>query len=246
MSRLIFLGTGAGGSKGSGRHKPAIYLDGLLFDCGAGTAERLEDLDLIDAVRCVFLTHLHSDHISGIYDLLVSMVVGRRNRPLALYAPPGIGRLLQEYTALGNKLTDPAAGFELTVHNSLAETCSAGGFMVSGIEMSHVVTDVGYLVRTPEFSLFYSGDTRQPVSAKIEADYLIHEATFTERHRELAKATGHTTGRQAAQFAVNIRAKKLFLCHVENRTGAPEEKLKEALEVFADTILPQDLDEFSL
>jgi ribonuclease Z len=246
VSRLIFLGTGAGGSRGSSRHKPAIYLDGLLFDCGAGTAERLEDTGLIEAVRCVFLTHLHSDHISGVYDLLVAMVVGRRGRPLSLYAPPGIERLLAEYAALGNKLTDPAAGFELSVHNPLVETCSEGDVTVSGFEMRHVITDVGYFVRTPSFSLFYTGDTSQPVNFKMEADYLVHEATFTERYREFARATGHSTGRQAAQFALDVHAKRLFLCHVENRTSAPEEKLKEARDVFSDTLLPRDLEEFSL
>lgn len=241
------MGTGAGGFRGSGRQKASIYLDGLLFDCGAGAAGRLEDLGLVDKVEAVFVTHLHSDHVSGLYDLLVSMVVERRSRPLHIYAPKGLGGLLDSYAELGNKLSSPETGYTLRLHEDPAGPLFVGGFRVRPLLLDHVVPNYGYIVEWEGGSLAYSGDTREP-SALLEqsVDYLIHEATFTERFREIAKRYGHTTALEAARAAQAVGAKKLFITHIENRADPPEAKLREAQSVFGETVMPADLDRFGL
>ncbi len=247
MPRLVFLGTGAGGFRGSARFKSSLYLDGMLFDCGAGVAGRLEDLGLLGSVDAVFITHLHSDHLSGLYDLLVSMVVDRRARPLSIYAPPGLSGLLNSYSSLGNKLSSPDTGFSLNLFVSLSTQVRIGDYTVEGIVLDHVVTNVGYLVRWPGSSLMYSGDTKEP-SALLnqKVDHLVHEATFTEKFRDIAHRYGHSTAREAAEAARAVGAKKLFITHIENRADPPEEKLREAQGVFADTLMPSDLDAYTL
>lgn len=247
MPRLVFLGTGAGGFRGSSRYKSSIYLDGLLFDCGAGVVGRLEDLDLIGRVEAVFITHLHSDHVSGLYDLLVSMVVERRSRPLEIYAPKGLGGLLDSYSALGNKLSSPETGFTLRVHEGPARGVRVGEFTVDAILLDHVVENYGYLVRWGGLVVAYSGDTREPsplVDQRV--DYLIHEATFTEKFREIAVRYGHTTALEAARTAQRVGAKRLFITHIENRADPLEAKLREAQSVFPDTVMPEDLEEYTL
>ncbi len=247
MPRIVFLGTGAGGFRGSGRLKSSVYLDGMLFDCGAGVTGRLEDLDLLDKIDAVFITHLHSDHLSGLYDTLVSMVVERRSRPLNIYAPPGLSSLLNIYSSLGNKLSSPETGFSVNLFVSLSTTARVGEYTVEGVVLDHVVTNVGYIVRWSDRVLVYTGDTREPSNLlKHKVDYLIHEATFTERFKDVAKRYGHTTALEAAKTAEAVGAKRLFITHIENRADPAEAKLREAQSVYPETIMPKDLDEFTL
>ncbi|PSN87974.1 hypothetical protein B9Q00_07145 [Candidatus Marsarchaeota G1 archaeon OSP_C] len=247
MSTLVFLGTGAGGFRGSSRQKSSFYLDGMLFDCGAGTCGRLEDLGLLDKVDAIFISHLHSDHVSGLYDVLVAMVVDRRKRPVHICSPPGLSDVLKLYTALGNKLSDSTQGFELKIKESTSPVLNIGNTKVRGFLLNHVVPNVGYLVENKEYTLFYTGDTAFPWSAPIEkVDYLIHEATFTHQFLDFAKKYGHSTAKEAAQAALKLNAKRLFLFHVNNRSSTPEEKHREAKEIFAESVLPQDLQSFNL
>jgi len=245
--KLLFLGTGAGGFRGSSRLKSSIYFDGLLFDCGAGVAGRLEDLGLVDKLEAVFITHLHSDHLSGLYDLLVSMVVEGRNRPLTIYSPPGLTGLLEAYSSLGNKLCSPETGFSISVLEPPRVAAKLGGLEVRAVELDHVVQDFGYVVKWDSGTLAYSGDTREPSSLlDLKVDYLIHEATFTERFKQVAKTFGHTTALEAARVAQAMGAKKLYITHVGNRGDTPEDKLREAQSVFPDTEMPDDLEEYSV
>ncbi|MEM0120985.1 MAG: MBL fold metallo-hydrolase [Thermoprotei archaeon] len=247
MPKIVFLGTGAGGFRGSARCKSSVYMDGMLFDCGAGVTGRLEDLGLLDKLDAVFITHLHSDHMSGIYDTLVSMVVERRSRPLSIYAPAGLSDLLESYSSLGNKLSSPETGFSVNLYTSPDTSVRIREYTVEGILLDHVVTNVGYLIRWADRALVYTGDTREPSNLlRYRVDYLIHEATFTERFKGLAEKYGHTTALEAAKTAQAVGAKKFFITHIENRADPTEEKLREARDVYPDAIMPNDLEEFTL
>jgi len=89
-----------------------------------------------------------------------------------------------------------------------------------------------------------TGDTR-PCAAVVDAakgaDLLIHEATFGEEEKDRAKETGHSTAREAAQVALAANAKRLVLSHVSARYSiSAEELVKEAREVFKETIVAKD------
>src|SRR5262245_57982481 len=68
----------------------------LIFDAGRGAHQRLSQVGLTERnVDAIFLTHLHSDHIVGLPDLwLTGWVTTRRDRPLKLFGPPGIARMM--------------------------------------------------------------------------------------------------------------------------------------------------------
>ncbi len=59
----------------------------LLFDCGRGSMQRIQQLGVPwSDIQTLFLTHLHSDPIVGIPDLLLTgWLLGR-------HAPPGVLR----------------------------------------------------------------------------------------------------------------------------------------------------------
>ena len=84
------------------------------------------------------------------------------------------------------------------------------------------------------------GDT-SPCEASIklsmEADVLIHEATFTHDLLEKAKEFGHSTTVQAAETASRAGVKKLFITHFSSRYKLEElSNLEaEAREVFDKT-----------
>ncbi len=89
-----------------------------------------------------------------------------------------------------------------------------------------------------------TGDTR-PCAAVVDAakgaDLLIHEATFGEEEKDRAKETGHSTAREAAQVALAANAKRLVLSHVSARYSiSAEELVKEAREVFKETVVAKD------
>ena len=89
-----------------------------------------------------------------------------------------------------------------------------------------------------------SGDTR-PCQAVVEAatgaDLLVHEATFGEEEKDRAKETLHSTAIEAAQVALAARVKQLALTHLSARYSAASEiLLKEAREVFPETVVAKD------
>lgn len=79
-------------------------------------------------------------------------------------------------------------------------------------------------------------------------DVLFHEATFYEAHREKANITLHSTAKDAAQIAKQANAKLLILGHFSGRYTRKELNilLSEAQEVFPNTILAKEGEEFHI
>lgn len=77
-------------------------------------------------------------------------------------------------------------------------------------------------------------------------DLLYHEATFLDRDVKLAQKTKHSTARQAAEIAKKAEVKKLLIGHFSSRYSTIEELLYEARNVFPDTELVADGENFSL
>ena len=73
------------------------------------------------------------------------------------------------------------------------------------------------------------------------AELLVHEATFCEEERERAQETSHSTAREAAQVAAAAGVRMLALTHLSSRYFGPE-VLREAREVFPETVVPRDFD----
>ena len=89
-----------------------------------------------------------------------------------------------------------------------------------------------------------SGDTEPCEALAIaahQADVLVHEATFIDEEAERARATAHSTARQAAELARDAEVRLLALTHISTRYAGGQLR-DEAREVFAATEAPRDFD----
>ncbi len=97
---VALIGTGAGpGGGGRGmsamRNQTITLIEAgglsLVFDAGRGLVAGLAGAGagVIGRADKVFLTHLHSDHVTGLADLFVNGVALGRAGPLRLWGRPG-------------------------------------------------------------------------------------------------------------------------------------------------------------
>jgi len=193
--RVTLLGTGTPFPDPE-RFSSAILVEAggkkLLFDCGRGVVIRLTQAGVNPKdIGGLFLTHLHSDHVVGIPDLLLSGWFLGRDRALAIWGPPGsqsmADHLVQAFAfdirirqAAPNPLS--AKGIEIGAKEiGQSEIYDDGLTRVSAFLVDHgtVKPAFGYRVDSAGHSLVISGDTRfcqNLVDFARGADCLIHSA----------------------------------------------------------------------
>jgi ribonuclease Z len=245
--KLTFLGTGAGNYQGSGRHMSSAFVGGILLDCGAGATGRLYDANLFPEVDGIVISHLHTDHIAGIFDFLLHTMITGRKRPLTILAPPGLAPIVRAMNDVGAMVKDPAELYDFRLIEGPQPEAKIGRWHVRGIPLHHTVYNLGYVLTADHDSIFYTGDTRQPsVPDGLRADVVIHESTYADRYAELAYEFGHSTASQAASAAVQLKARRLFLTHLGSREGTDTEVLREARAAFPDATVAEDRSQYEV
>src|SRR5450759_2550005 len=120
---LFFVGT-AGSVPSARRGLPSMLIrcggDRLLFDCGEGTQRQLvRSVGLAD-LDAIFLTHFHADHWLGLPGLLKTFDLRGRERPLAVYGPPGLRELVVMALRLAGRVRFELQLIELAPGDPLA------------------------------------------------------------------------------------------------------------------------------
>jgi ribonuclease Z len=78
----------------------------FLVDCGSGVTQRLVAAGASGgALEAVFLTHLHSDHIVDLFQLIISSWHQGRARPQRVFGPLGTQRFIDGLLALWRSLS---------------------------------------------------------------------------------------------------------------------------------------------
>jgi ribonuclease Z len=80
----------------------------------------------------------------------------------------------------------------------------------------------------------------------LNADLLVHEATYTEDMTDEAEARGHSTASGAARVALEAGAKRLLITHFSPRYDDVTPLLSEARAIFPETIAAYDLLELEI
>jgi ribonuclease Z len=86
----------------SGRYPSAHVLNAherlFLIDCGEGTQMQLRRTKIrFSKINNIFITHLHGDHLFGLYGLLSTFSLMGREAPLHLYAPEKYEQILASH-----------------------------------------------------------------------------------------------------------------------------------------------------
>jgi len=96
--KVTLLGTG-NPSPRLDRFGPSTLIEAaeqkILFDCGRGTMQRAYQVHKqTQGYDKLFLTHLHSDHTTGIPDLWITgTLMGRHDNPLRVWGSRGISSM---------------------------------------------------------------------------------------------------------------------------------------------------------
>ena len=96
---LTVLGT-ASAKPIPGRNQSAQVLSvrgrSFLIDCGEGVQTRLQESRIsLLKIESVFISHIHGDHVFGLFGLLSTMGMLSRMTPLNIYAPVSFGPILK-------------------------------------------------------------------------------------------------------------------------------------------------------
>ncbi|MFA5931277.1 MAG: ribonuclease Z [archaeon] len=84
--------------------------------------------------------------------------------------------------------------------------------------------------------------TKETITESKGASLLVHEATFLDKQKDKAQEAMHSTVLQAAEIAKKANVKKLVLFHFSARNTQSTEMETEARKVFANTIIPKELE----
>lgn len=203
---VILLGTGAGPLINLERYGASTLIiagdEVLLFDCGRGATFRLQETGIsLGRVDKLFLTHLHSDHVVQLPDLLLTPWAfarssgGPRKLPLRVWGPAGTRDMMDHM--------QQAFAYDIHVRRDIDERFSAEGIKVvsrdieqgtvyenNGVKVTAFLVDhgpvkpaFGYRVDYRGRSVALSGDTRfseNLIRFSKGADVLIHEVVDPE------------------------------------------------------------------
>ena len=102
---IIFLGTG-GSWPTVKRNVSSVAVkrgsEVILFDCGEGTQRQFQKSKLsYMQISKVFITHFHGDHFLGLPGLFQTMQLNDREKPLHIYGPNGVTKLVSQLLSLG-------------------------------------------------------------------------------------------------------------------------------------------------
>ena len=211
----------------------------LLFDAGRGSMQRLVQAGFpMNAVTKLFLTHLHSDHVIGVPDLMLSpwAAAPERKVPLEIWGPVGtrdMMRHLEEAFAFDIHMRrDVDESFSPEGIKTLAHDIRPGkvyeknGVTVTAFLVSHglVKPSYGYRVDYAGRSVALSGDTSPNdnlIAVCRAVDILIHEAIDVDVLRRLvpdkarmdAIVARHTTPEQAAGIFSRVSPRLAVFSH---------------------------------
>ncbi|MGH9820840.1 MAG: MBL fold metallo-hydrolase [Pyrinomonadaceae bacterium] len=246
--KIVLLGTAPGPLVNLTQYGTSTLVEAgnirLLFDCGRGATLRLAQVGVpIGSISRLFLTHLHSDHVIQIPDLLLTgWAGGGRKIPLEVWGPEGTRDMMDHlqkafafdiYTRRDVDEKLPADGIKVVSHDiGQGIVFEQEGVKVTAFLVDHgpVKPAFGYRIDYRGHSVVLSGDTR--VSENLiqfaqGVDVLIHEVTDPDAVRARpnyaanrdameAAIAHHTTPEQAGEIFSRVKPRLAVYSHAPN------------------------------
>ena len=271
MMELTLLGTGCP-KVDYKRFGPANLIStkmtNILVDCGSGITQRLDQINISTAdIDALFLTHLHSDHVIDLYQLIISSWHSYRTKPWKVYGPKGTKKFVskimnawqeERMQRIKYEKRSSTKAFNIIVKEfSTSGTINIKDLKIKYFEVDHkpVPFAYGFCFLKNNKKLTISGDTR-PCENIMKfgqlSDVLLHEVFIEDEIKETNKMRTlktlhnvkdyHTPSSIVGKIASLTRCKKLVLTHLVP-TKFDEKKLKKIVknDFGKDPIIGRDL-----
>lgn len=217
-----------------------------IFDCGRGCAMRLHQVyetGSAGIADTLFLTHLHSDHTTGIPELYVNGWIGR-STPFRVWGPAEKALAMMthiraayqaDFEMRGGDRRPNAAQFQVMDVSGNGVVLEEDGVTVTAFLVSHYAQEsFGYRLDYNGRSVVISGDTG-PSENLVEhargADLLLHEvmspiteASFRARGAEGA-IRAHVTAEQAGEIFSSVAPRMAAYYHYNEDIEDPSETI---------------------
>lgn len=204
----------------------------ILVDCGSGVYQRLiQRIDIKD-LDAIFLSHLHSDHMSDV--LVLRYALQLRNLPaVKLFIP--------EKPEAESYILKNSAQFDVKIIKE-NEKHKIKDTIIDFAQVKHSVMSFAVRIRTDKNVIVYSGDTEYtPVLGEFAkwCDLLVCDAAFNEKTYK--KGAPHASAKQAGRMAAEAEAAKLLLTHFPPETDTGNHLVEAKSEFKYTTLAKPDL-----
>lgn len=211
----------------------------FLVDCGSGVTQRLVAAGCSGAeLDAVLLSHLHSDHVVDLYQLIISSWHQGRDRPQRIFGPAGTRAFAEATMEVWRSEREQRIAWERRQSSAAVELdivefaegviWDANGVRISAFEVDHrpFAPAFGFLFEAGGCRAAFSGDTTvcdNLIAWAKDADLLVHECFI--HHEMLARRGGrtdqgldnvaayHTLSSAVGKVATRAGARVLLLNH---------------------------------
>ena len=219
---------GCSGGVGLGLRTTSLLVDGdILIDAGSGVGDL--SLDEMAAIRHVFLTHSHLDHVAFI-PLMLDSIFEQRAEPLVVHGQPATIEALQRHIFNWVIWPDfaklPSADRPVLRYETMmpGQVMTMGARTFEMIPVDHVVPAVGYRVTCPTGVFAFSGDTSTNnsfwagLNDHERLDVLIVEAAFCNADVAISRLAKHYCPSLLAEDLKKLRHRpNIYITH--NKPG---------------------------
>lgn len=204
--------------------------NGVLFDCGIGIRNLTHALKLnnisLSAVRAVFVTHEHSDHISGLAkftDLVPAAIYGNVPTLQAVISKGAVGRK----TALKEIDKRPAeiSGMEVRAFRTSHDSADSMGYHVTFADGKRfcLCTDLGYV--SDEVDAMLSDSDLVLLESNYEEEMLLAGSYPWPLKQRIRGDRGHLANKDcAAEISklTKLGVRRFILGHLSQENNRPE------------------------
>ena len=221
--------------------------DKFLFDAGRGALLRLNQSRILpNEINNIFFTHLHSDHILGFSDILMTGWVYHRKKPLNVFGPPGttnfIDSTIKSFEEDIKVRSLPPEKLDVNNLKSNIEiifdgyTYKKNGLTVETFAVKHepFTYAFGFKIFNDKYCMVISGDTtysEQVIEKAKNCDLLIHEIAHASENtlEKYPKAKGvisyHSDASQVSKIINTVKPRLTILNHVLSLDGSSDDEI---------------------
>ena len=211
----------------------------ILIDCGSGVTQRLEEAGFsLTDINAIFLTHLHSDHVIDLYQIIIASWHSYRTKPWKIYGPKGTKKFIKNTMNAWRQEREQRIKFEKRVSTKafnikVTEFNKYGKIKLQDLQVEYFEVDhkpvkyaYGFNFFNSKKKLTISGDTRPCENLMLYgryADILLHEVFIDGEINPLKGMRSlktlhnvksyHTSSTVVGKVARIMQCKKLVLTH---------------------------------